>query len=281
MTSLRVKRYDPYAMKEGRVIFLFGKRNTGKSVLLKDLLSKGPVYDFVLAFAPTESSLETFRTFLPECCIYDHFSQDKLERAVSVQQEMVARGKKRSLLIIMDDCMYNKTVFTSNAARSIMMNGRHNHISLICCCQYALDLPSAVRTQIDLVFVLKESIKVNRTRLYKYFFGMFDKEALFEKCFHLCTANYGALVMDNTVSSTTVEDTVFWYRADPEPPSFRLCLDVYWRLNDRCGISRDEARRAQARRFEIEAAARPAPATGKAMVVETEDEHGQVVTTST
>ena len=281
--SLRIKRYDPSTIKEGRVIFLFGKRNTGKSVLLKDLLSRGPQYDFVLAFAPTESSLETFRTFLPECCIYDHFSQDKLERAITVQKEIIARGKKRSLLIIMDDCMYNKNVFTSSAARSIMMNGRHDYISLICCCQYALDLPSSVRSQIDLIFSLKESIKTNRTRLYKYFFGMFDKEAIFEKCFHLCTANYGALVMDNTVSSTEVHDTVYWYRANPNPPAFKLCREVYWKMNEACGISREEARKAQARRFEIEAAAaataRPAPKNG-VLVVETEDENGCVVTSS-
>ena len=264
---------------------MFGKRNTGKSVLMCDLLSKGPKYDFALAFAPTESSLNTFRQFLPECCIYDHFSQDKLERAISVQQEMVARGKKRSLLIIMDDCMYNKNVFTSTAARVACMNGRHLNLSIICCCQYALDLPTAIRAQIDLVFVLKESIKVNRTRLYKYFFGMFDKEAIFEKCFHLCTANYGALVMDNTVSSTTVEDTVFWYRADPHPSEFKLCRDVYWKMNETCGISRDAARRAQARRFEIEAAAAVTSRGGSlpkngVLVVETEDEDGCVVTSS-
>jgi hypothetical protein len=281
--SLRIKRYDPSRLTEGKIIFMFGKRNTGKSVLMTDIASKGPRFDFCIAFAPTLSTRVVLCQYIPSSCVYDEFSVDRLERVISVQQQLVSQGKKRSVLIIMDDCMYNKNVFTSTAMRNLFYNGRHLHLSLICCCQYALDLPSSVRTQIDLTFVLKESIKVNRTRLYKYFFGMFDKEAVFEKCFHLCTANYGALVMDNTVSSTKVEDTVFWYRADPNPPAFKLCREVYWKMNEACGISPEEARKAQARRFEIEAAAamtaRPAPKNG-VVVVETEDENGCVVTSS-
>ena len=86
--------------------------------------------------------------------------------------------------------------------------------------------------------------------------------------------------MDNTVSSTEVQDTVYWYRANPNPPEFKLCREVYWKMNEACGISPEEARKAQARRFEIEAAAaataRPAPKNG-VVVVETEDENGCVV----
>lgn len=286
--SIRVRKFNPATIREGRILFLLGKRNTGKSVLLRDLLSHMPVPDYCIAMAPTEDSLAMFRRFLPECCIFDHFSQEKLERAVAVQRELVARGKKRTLLIILDDCMYNKSVLKSTAMRSIMFNGRHDHISLVCTAQYMMDIDVSIRTNIDYVFSLRENILTNRNRLWKFFFGQFSKYADFDVTFSACTQNHSCLVMDNTVATgECATDSVMWYRAAVEVPDFRLCRPVYWQLAEQCGRSRDEVRAAQARQFDIETATAEAMASkgGKApaariTVVQTEDEHGQVVTST-
>ena len=141
MSSMRIQKFDPRSIKESRIIFLLGKRHTGKSVLMKDLLYHMPRPDYVLAMAPTEDTLNMYREFLPESCIFDHFSQDKLERTVAIQREMVTRGKKRTVLIILGDCMYQKNVLKSTAMRSIFFNGRQeNHISLMCAAQYMMEV---------------------------------------------------------------------------------------------------------------------------------------------
>ena len=137
---MRIKRFDPNGIKESRIIFLIGKRHTGKSVLMKDLLYHMPRPDYVLAMAPTEDTLRMYREFLPESCIFDHFSQEKLERTVSLQRELVMRGKKRTVLIILDDCLYKKNVLNSTAMRHIFFNGRHDHISLMCAAQYMMEV---------------------------------------------------------------------------------------------------------------------------------------------
>ena len=38
MSAIRVKKFDPSTIKESRILFIIGKRHTGKSVLMKDLL---------------------------------------------------------------------------------------------------------------------------------------------------------------------------------------------------------------------------------------------------
>ena len=144
MASLRIKKFEPSSISESRIIFLIGKRNTGKSVLMRDLLYHMPRPDFVLAMAPTESTLQAFRAFLPECCIYDHFDQDAVDRLVSLQRELVNRGKKRTVMLVLDDCMYAKGVLRSKSMRSIFFNGRHDHITLICAAQYCLDVEPAL-----------------------------------------------------------------------------------------------------------------------------------------
>ena len=150
-TAIRVKKFNPSSIKESRIIFILGKRHTGKSVLMKDLMYHMPRPDYVLAMAPTEDTLKMFREFCPESCIFDHFSQEKLEKVVHLQRELVGRGKKRLIMILLDDCLYQKGVLRSTAMRSIFFNGRHDNICLVCAAQYMMDIDVSLRTNIDYI----------------------------------------------------------------------------------------------------------------------------------
>ena len=284
MNAIRVKKFNADSIKEARIIFILGKRHTGKSVLMKDLLYHMPRPDYVLAMAPTEDTLQMFREFLPDCCIFDHFSQAKLERTVSLQRELVNRGKKRNVLILLDDCLYQKGVLKSTAMRSIFFNGRHDHISLMCAAQYMMEVDVSLRTNIDYIFTMRESILTNRQKLHKYFFGLFQKFDEFDKVMTACTEDYKTLVMDGTNPSNDPADSVMWYKASVNIPPFRLCKDVFWRLNKQYCRSQEEIRREQAKAFEVEhlvmQRASPVNKRGGCTVVQTEDEHGDVVSTS-
>jgi hypothetical protein len=307
MSVIRIRKFDPKTIQEGRILFIIGKRNTGKSVLMKDLLSHMPVPDYALAMAPTEDSLNVFRSFLPESCIFDHFSQEKLERCVALQRELVNRGKKRTVLILLDDCMYEKGLFTkSNAIRSIFFNGRHDHISFMCAAQYMMDVPAALRAQIDYLICTRENILTNRQKLYKFYFGAFPSFASFESSFSACTQDFKCIVLDNTVSSTaSPTDCVMWYKASMNVPPFKLCRSVHWRFARKYTLTDAMVRAAQAKQFEIETATAEATAlaeqqvrmgegggvggvggvgkraaSGKVTVVQTEDEHGNVMTST-
>jgi hypothetical protein len=279
--SVRVKKFNPSSIRESRVIFIIGKRNTGKSILMKDLLYHMPRPDYVVAMAPTEDTLRMYREFLPEGCIFDHFSQEKLDRIVSLQRELVARGTKRTVLIILDDCLYQKGVLKSTAMRSIFYNGRHDNISLICAAQYMMDVDVSLRTNIDYIFTMRENILLNRQKLYKYFFGQFSKFDEFDKVMTACTQDYKTLVLDGTVASTEATDCVLWYKAAVEVPPFRLCKDIFWGLSAKYGISHDQVRAAQVKQFQIETAAADIASAGRPraaiLVVQTEDEAGNVV----
>lgn len=283
--SIRIRKFDPSTMKESRIIFMIGKRGSGKSFLMRQLLYHMPRPDFVLAMAPTDSTLSEFRKFLPECCIFDHYNQEKVEQTISVQKELIARNKVRRVLIILDDCLYKKGILESTAMRTIAYNGRHLHIGLICAAQYLVDVKPEFRTNIDYCFALKESTINNRIKLHKMLFGQFHKFDEFDRVMKACTENFSALVTDATQPSTETTSTIFWYKASPDLPDYKLCRSVYWRLSDKCGITEDERRRQQLKQFEAETAAAEAAATkqtsvGKIFVVQTEDENGQVVSSS-
>lgn len=277
MGTIRIKKFDPATIKQSRIIFILGKRHTGKSVLMKDLLYRMPRPDYVLAMAPTEDTLRMFRGFLPESCIFDHFSQEKLDRTVSLQRELVNRGKQRNVLIILDDCMYQKGVLKSVAMRSIFFNGRHDNIGLICAAQYMMDVDVSLRTNIDYIFTMRETILTNRQKLYKYYFGQFKKFDDFDRVMSSCTSDYKCLVLDGTVSSTEATDSVMWYKASQEVPPFKLCRSVYWQMSKKFALSNEAVKKMQERNFQNENANIVAtPRTGHG-IVEMEDEHGIVI----
>lgn len=265
-------------MKPSRIAFIIGKRHTGKTVLMRDLLYHMPRPDYVLAMAPTEDTLETFRMFLPESCIFDHFSQEKLDRTVSLQRELVNRGKKRTVLIILDDCLYQKGVLKSTSMRSIFFNGRHDHIGLICAAQYMMDVDVSLRTNIDYIFTMRESILTNRQKLYKYYFGLYRRFEEFDRVMAACTVDYKALVLDGTVATTDPTDAVMWYKASSDVPDFKLCRPVYWKLSKKFGLTQEDIRKRQEKQFEACTASMSASITATAMhqVIQTEDENGNL-----
>lgn len=76
-----------------------------------------------------------------------------------------------------------------------------------------MDLPPAIRTNTDYVFMLTENSRNNREKLYKNFGGVFDNFKDFDECFKQVTENYNAMVIDNKSLSNSVQDIVFYYKA--------------------------------------------------------------------
>ena len=244
--ALRIKKFDPRTFTAGKIIFLLGRRASGKSHLMKELLYYMSKPDLVVAMSPTRDSLNTFETFLPKTCIFDRFSQHVVDTIVTVQRELVKKNKKRTVLLILDDCIYQKGVLKSESMRYILWNGRHDHISLMCIVQYMMEVECGLRGNIDYVFAMREFAKNNREKLYKHFFCHFDKFDIFDKVMTACTENYKCLVLDTTVKSAVATDTVKWYKAAIETPPFKLCKSVYWKMSKKCLLSSDDIDRRNA-----------------------------------
>ena len=254
---LDVRRFDPKTMKPHRTVLFVGKRGTGKSILLADIMSHMHArVDFGLAMTPTEESAASFRRVMPESWIYNNFNGAKLESMLAMQRELGKQNKQRSLFCVLDDCMYDKRCMKSLGIRDLFMNGRHLRCSLWFAVQYLMDLTPDLRTNVDYVFALKENIISNKQKLWRYFYGMFDRYEDFSRVLDRCTENYSCLVLDNTVPSSKVEGCIFWYRASVNLPPFRMGKPLFWKLAERTvktneDRQRDEKAEARARHAAI------------------------------
>ncbi len=242
MPNLNIRPFDPSTMKPDATVLLIGKRGTGKSTLINDIMYHMRTnFNFGIAMSPTEESSESLGKIMPRTCVFDDFSEDAIGRMLRYQKKMVKHNNYRNMFIIMDDCAYDNRTLKNKNIREVFMNGRHRKIFIINAVQYMMDIPSFLRGQIDYVFATRDNIIDQREKLWKFFFGMFNEYKDFSTVMDNCTEGHNCIVLNNTVRSNNPEDCVFWYCANPQLPRFQLCDNVYWELDKKFYSSRDDA----------------------------------------
>tara|TARA_Y100000741_G_scaffold68666_1_gene49733 strand:- start:56 stop:904 length:849 start_codon:yes stop_codon:yes gene_type:complete len=236
---LTLSKFQPSEIKPHRTILLIGKRGTGKSVLLEDLLgAMRERVDFAMCFTPTQDSRDMFERHMPPSWVHGEFDEGKIDTLCSFQRTKQA-DRKRNVLLVLDDMMADKRVLKSTKMRDIFFNGRHEHVTYISSQQYCLDMPPDLRSNCDYVMVLKDNILANKQRLHKFFFGMFARFDDFSRVMDTVTANYGVLCLDNTCRTNKLSDMLSWYRASPEPGDFKLGKPIFWEMHARAAKSKE------------------------------------------
>ena len=231
-----IHRFDMGSVPKGSVIVCTARRNSGKTVLMRDVmyhLSRGKGIDFCLAMTPTVSSSDMLKKHMPASCVWPTLELGVIEKLLATQRDLLQqKGKRpRDVLLLLDDLSYDAKAFRAkgNVLGDLWRNGRHAHVTVICTCQAALDLGPDLRGNTDVVFALKEPILANRRKLHEAYFGQLDF-ASFNACFEKATSDYGALVLNNTLPESDVEACWGWYRASLDLPPFRCCADVVYKL---------------------------------------------------
>lgn len=230
---LKLKKFDPTKMGDNRVAVFIGRRGTGKTSLVTDILYIKRDIPVGVVMSGTEEGNGHYGNFVPDSFIYPDFDKNVIEKVITRQKRLMQAKDPNvdtRVFMLLDDCMYDKKITREKCMRAIAMNGRHWNILLMLTMQYCLDLTPDIRSNIDYVFVLKESYKAVREKIYKNFFGIFPTFSMFCEVMDACTENYECLVLDNTSTSNKLEDCVFWYKAQLRPP-FRVGSEQFWKYH--------------------------------------------------
>lgn len=229
---------------------LIGKKNTGKSTVIQDILyylSKSGL-PRVCVFSGTEEANGFFRQYVPGTFIFDGSNvENQLKTILETQQHLTKQkqyGKIPSdtdirITIVLDDLGYARSILKKEVIRQIFMNGRHYGISMIISCQYCMDISVDLRTNADFIYVLKQNNASSIKNLYENYFGGFENKRDFQTVLEACTQNYQCLVLDNTIPTTDVQIVCFWYKAKLGR-KFRVGSPEFWNFHDRWHLSEEE-----------------------------------------
>ena len=229
--KLKLDRFDPDTLPLGSITLCQGRRNTGKSTILKSLmLALKDKIDVCVAMTPTQSSADFFRSVMPPQLVYDKgIELGVIETLLAIQRELIANGKRRECLLLLDDVSYDKQAFRSAVLGDAWRNGRHAAVTIILTSQACYDLPPDLRSNTDLIFALRDPIIQNRKKLHLAYFGQLPFDS-FTKCFEACTDSFGSIVLNQTLPTNSADDCLFWYRAKPTVPPFKMCNKAIWTL---------------------------------------------------
>ena len=225
----------------GPVIVLIGRRDTGKSFLVRDLLFYQQSIPIGTVISGTEEGNGFYSNHVPKIFIHNEYNSGIVENVLKRQKQVLKEvkteieTKRRSSIdprtfLILDDCMYDASWTRDKMMRLLFMNGRHWKIMLVITMQYPLGIPPNLRTNIDYVFILREPYINNRKRIYENYAGMFPTFESFCQVMDQCTENYECLVINNNVKSNKLQDQIFWYKAEAHS-NFKLGSKEFWEIS--------------------------------------------------
>lgn len=259
MSSLTLNKFDLSTItfdpmkSSAPTIVAIGKRGTGKSVLVKDIMSHFHNLKTGTVICPTEEVNEFYSDIIPKIFIHPEYKSIIITKIIQRQKINISNTREqirqfgrvskdadtRSFLIL-DDCMYDKTIFNKEEIRYLFMNGRHIDLIVLITMQYPLGVPPSLRTNIDYVFILRDPIIKNRKTIYENYAGMFPTFESFCEILDQCTQNFECLVIKQASKSNKIQDMVYWYKANDSHRPFKLCEKQYWDISKNTIIKNNE-----------------------------------------
>ena len=240
--TLELKKFDMSMISDDKVVVFIGKRETGKSFLVKDMLYHHQDIPVGTVISGTEGANAFYSNMMPSIFIHGDYKPELIQNVLKRQKKVITQIKKEKeeygtcnidprAFLILDDCLYDKSWINNKYIRSLFMNGRHYKMMFVITMQYSLGIPPNLRTNVDFVFILRENYVSNRKRLYEQYAGMFPHFDIFCQVMDQCTENYECLVINNNAKSNKLEDQVFWYKAEPHD-DFQLGAPQFWQFHE-------------------------------------------------
>lgn len=249
--NIELSKFNMTKIKEDKVVVFLGKRETGKSFLVKDLLYYHQDIPVGTIISGTEGANGYYSKMVPSIFIHGEYKEEVVVNYIK-RQKIVIREMKHEMerrgyghltpreyfdrglstidpraFLILDDCLYDDSWTKNKQVRALFMNGRHYFNFFIITLQYALGIPPRLRTNVDYVFILRENITRNRKQIYEQYAGMFPTYEMFSQVMDQCTENFECIVIDNNSKSNKIEDQVYWYKAETHD-NFKLGHPSFW-----------------------------------------------------
>jgi len=236
---------------KGPVIVMIGRRDTGKSYLVRDLLYHHQDIPIGTVISGTEAGNGFYASHVPKLFIHEEYNTVLIENILRRQKTVLkqvnselTQYKKSTIdpraFVILDDCLYDQSWTRDKLMRLLFMNGRHWKIMLIITMQYPLGIPPNLRTNIDYVFILREPYMTNRKRIWENYASMFPTLEAFNSVMDQTTENYECLVINNNSKSNKLNDQIFWYKAESRP-DFKLGSKEFWEISKNLADDEEEA----------------------------------------
>ncbi len=187
--------FDLDSLEKNSTIVIIGLRNTGKSYLIKDIVSHNKDIPLHIACSQTEHIYSFYDDFINNKFIYNYCEPSLIDNLFK-RYELV-KNDKRSMLIL-DRTLNCRGNWTKDESfLKLFNNNKTIETMLIMTFTFSLSVPREIMNTYDYVFLFNEQFIGNIKRMYEHYgteiFTSFDE---FREIFDKYTKNnYECLVL--------------------------------------------------------------------------------------
>ena len=196
----------------GQKIFISGRGNSGKSILIDHLYNTQFKGKFSYIVLITEN--KKFNNFP---YIHNVFNLSEFVGIYSNWCNIIEKAKNKEntqALFIFDDFVSNDKITSNinNSIKNLAMVGRHYNCTAIFSAQTYILLQPAVRIQMNYIFCFESPNRKSQEVLYEEFAGCFNgKFTEFRNIYNQYTKNYNCLVINN--ANESFNPKISYYKA--------------------------------------------------------------------
>src|SRR4029078_13517288 len=179
--EINLRPFNIKAMSSDAIVIMLGKRRTGKSYLVKDLLYHHRSIPLGMVISRTDNLSHFYDRFIPGMLIHKMYQPELIDKLFKRQQKAInERWKDPRVFLLFDDCLSDaKNWAKDERIKEIFFNGRWFKMLFILTMQAPMGIPPELRTNIDYTFILKNNNASDRERIYKHYAGMFPSREIF------------------------------------------------------------------------------------------------------
>lgn len=216
--SYEISEFSPEDLSEitGGVVAMIGGTGSGKTVLLKNLLSKTHKnYNKIYLFSRT-AKLQSAYDFVPRSFITDDFDEQKLSDIWDLQINKNEKNEKmENILVILDDIITSPSYKRSKMLEECSISARHLNITVILLSQNFTSIKPIVRNNIRIAICFQMQSKKEREKFAEQFLGADSAKAGDLLLRRITDVKYQCLIVQVYKNGETLSNKVKKYIADP------------------------------------------------------------------
>lgn len=213
MQKINIPSFDLKTMKQDPKIALIGKRGSGKSTLIKDLIyNMNYKLENIYAISVGEEYDKFYGNFLNKQNIHCKYDDSIISDLMEQQEERLTNSKEtaESILLILDDCLHKK-IMQNTSFKDLIYNGRNYKIGIIMTMQYPLMMTVDIKCNIDYIFATTSSHDSDIKKIYDYWNRTIPLFDTFKTIYDNVTQNYNNMVINYTAYNDMPR--IFRYKA--------------------------------------------------------------------
>lgn len=239
---IKIKEFKMTNLLPDATVLILGRRRSGKSWLVRDIMYHHKNIPSGVVFSGTESVSPFFSGFIPDVFIHSEYKPEVMKEMMDKQAMRIRKCKEQGLsddgklpsnnrFIILDDLQDNASMWNKERTiRTLFYNGRHYNYLFLLTLQYIIGIDPGLRSNLDYVFVFAEPNIKNKRKIYENYAGMVDDFDTFRAIMDSCTGDNKCLVI--RTNGTSMEDSLFMYKAKAHN-DFRVGHRDIWKFHDK------------------------------------------------